>query len=67
MIKCNIRSGIQYVVETSQTLRKRMNDHRQDIREENIYVPIAEHFNKPQHTHRHKSDSIKRTNIQPHR
>ena len=51
MIQCNICPDTKYVGETSQTLRKRMNGHRQDIREENIYVPIGEHFNKPQHAH----------------
>ena len=51
MIQCNKCPDTQYVGETGQTLRKRMNGHRQDIREENIYVPIGKHFNRPQHTH----------------
>ncbi|CAM4525936.1 unnamed protein product [Lepidochelys kempii] len=39
-----------YISETGQSLPKRINGHKSDIRNDNIEKPVGEHFNFPGHT-----------------
>ena len=48
-ISCNLFSKAIYIGETSNSIRQRMNGHRSDIKH-NRNKPVAEHFNKPDHT-----------------
>ena len=48
-ISCNLCPKAIYIGETSNSIRQRMNGHRSDIKH-NRNKPVAEHFNKPDHT-----------------
>ena len=48
-ISCNLCPKAIYIGETSNSFRHRMNGHRSDIKH-NRNKPVAEHFNKPDHT-----------------
>ena len=48
-ISCNLCPKAMYIGETSNSIRQRMNGHRSDIKH-NRNKPVAEHFNKPDHT-----------------
>ena len=48
-ISCNLFPKAIYIGETSNSIRQRMNRHRSDIKH-NRNKPVAEHFNKPDHT-----------------
>ena len=46
---CNLCPKAIYIGETSNSIRQRMNGHRSDTKH-NRNKPVAEHFNKPDHT-----------------
>ena len=48
-ISCNLCPKAIYIGETSNSIRQRMNGHKNDIKH-NRNKPVAEHFNKPDHT-----------------
>ena len=48
-ILCNLCPKAIYIGETSNSIRQRMNGHRSDVKH-NRNKPVAEHFNKPDHT-----------------
>ena len=48
-ISCNLCLKAIYIGETSNCIRQRMNGYRSDIKH-NRNKPVAEHFNKPDHT-----------------
>jgi hypothetical protein len=48
LITCE-RCGIQYVGETRNQLKTRINNHRADIRNEDIYKPVSRHFSDNTH------------------
>ena len=48
-ISCNLCPKAIYIGKTSNSIRQRMNEHRSDIKH-NRNKPVAEHFNKPDHT-----------------
>ena len=48
-ISCNLCPKAIYIRETSNSIKQRMNGYRSDIKH-NRNKPIAEHFNKPDHT-----------------
>ena len=50
MIRCDICPDTIYIGETGQSLRNRMNGHKQTIRNKNLFVPVGEHFNKEGHS-----------------
>ena len=50
LISCDICPGVKYIGETIQTLRGRMNGHRQFIRESKWDLPVVQHFNSRGHT-----------------
>ena len=58
LIRCKICPQARYIGETSQTLRGRINGHRQTIRDRNVFVPIGEHFNTPGHSVDHMGITI---------
>ena len=49
-ISCRNCPTAVYIGETSQSLRKRLNGHKSDIKNKRIQKPVAEHFNSPNHT-----------------
>ena len=51
LISCR-RCEVQYVGETEQALRLRMNEHRSDIQTKKIEKPVAAHFCQEDHSQR---------------
>ncbi|XP_053881423.1 uncharacterized protein LOC128835776 [Malaclemys terrapin pileata] len=49
-IMCQQCSSAMYIGQTGQSLRKRINGHKSDIRNGNIHKPVSEHFNLPGHS-----------------
>uniref|UniRef100_A0A8C3S145 RRM domain-containing protein n=1 Tax=Chelydra serpentina TaxID=8475 RepID=A0A8C3S145_CHESE len=49
-IMCQHCPSAMYIGQTGQSLRKRINGHKSDIRNGNIQKPVGEHFNLPGHT-----------------
>ncbi|XP_050792228.1 uncharacterized protein LOC127042831 [Gopherus flavomarginatus] len=49
-IICQQCPSAMYIGQTGQSLRKRINGHKSDIRNGNIQKPVGEHFNLPGHT-----------------
>ena len=49
LIKCKKCDSGNYIGETSTFLRLRMNNHKKSIRDNNKGLPVARHFNKPDH------------------
>ncbi|XP_074924975.1 uncharacterized protein LOC142047212 [Chelonoidis abingdonii] len=49
-IICQQCPSAMYISQTGQSLWKRINEHKSDIRNGNIQKPIGEHFNLPEHT-----------------
>ncbi|XP_053884602.1 uncharacterized protein LOC128837434 [Malaclemys terrapin pileata] len=49
-IMCQQCPSTMYIVQTGQSLRKRINGHKSDIRNHNIQKPIGEHFNLSGHS-----------------
>ena len=49
LIKCKNCDSGNYIGETSTFLRLRMNNHKKIIRDNNKGLPVARHFNKPDH------------------
>ncbi|XP_065436529.1 zinc finger protein 577-like [Chrysemys picta bellii] len=49
-IMCQQCPSAMYIGQTGQSLRKRINGHKSDIRNGNIHKPVSEHFNLPGHS-----------------
>lgn len=49
LISCNI-CNLQYIGQTKQCLRDRLNGHRNKIKQNLLKTPIVSHFNLPNHT-----------------
>ena len=52
LIQCS-KCSKQYVGQTSQSLRTRAMQHRNDIRNKDLYRPVAVHFNQDDHVLNH--------------
>ena len=50
LIKCKKCASGNYIGETSTFIRLRMNNHKKSIRDYNKGLPVARHFNKPDHS-----------------
>ena len=47
---CDKRDSGNYIGETSNRLRFRINNHRKSIRDNSMDFPVAVHFNQPDHS-----------------
>ena len=50
LIKCKKCDSSNYIGEASTFFRLRMNNHKNSIRDNNKGLPVARHFNKPDHS-----------------
>ena len=49
MIECN-KCKIKYIGETERTLKERVGEHKNYIRQKHLNQPTGEHFNQPGHS-----------------